>query len=86
MSDELLDLLTVAQVSEQLKVNPETVRRWLRSGRLKGKLLGDRAGWRIPRAEVNRLLIGDVRATSENPGEWHRPQDELGEADPKRAA
>jgi excisionase family DNA binding protein len=53
MSDELM---TVAQVAERLKVNPETVRRWLRAGQMSGTLLGDRAGWRIPASEVNRLL------------------------------
>ncbi len=53
MSDEVL---TVAQVAERLKVNPETVRRWLRAGQLHGTLLGDRAGWRIRESEVDAFL------------------------------
>ena len=53
MSDELM---TVAQVAARVKVNPETVRRWLRSGQLRGTLLDDRAGWRIPKAEVDAFL------------------------------
>lgn len=53
MADELL---TVQDVAKRLKVNPETVRRWLRSGSMKGTLLGDRAGWRISSSEVNRYL------------------------------
>jgi excisionase family DNA binding protein len=52
------DLLTVQDVATRLKVNPETVRRWLRSGRIKGTLLGDRAGWRIPASEIRRFLAG----------------------------
>jgi len=50
-------LLTVQEVAARLRVNPETVRRWLRQGRLQGALLGgDRAGYRIPAAEVERFL------------------------------
>ena len=52
--------LTVPEVAEQLRITPETVRRWLRSGRLKGVSLGsDRAGWRIPESEVWRVLHPD---------------------------
>ena len=40
-------------------VSRETVRRWLRSGEMKGTLLGDRAGWRIPASEIERKLRGD---------------------------
>ena len=53
MSDEVL---TVAQVAERLKVNPETVRRWLRSGQMRGTLLGDRAGYRVRETEVDAFL------------------------------
>jgi excisionase family DNA binding protein len=46
-------LLTVADVAERLAVNPETVRRWLRAGRLKGFSLGsDKAGWRIREGDL----------------------------------
>ena len=41
-------LLTVQEVAERLRINPETVRRWLRQGKLEGVMLGgDRAGYRI---------------------------------------
>lgn len=53
MDDELL---TVQDVAARIKVNPETVRRWLRTGRMKGTLLGDRAGWRVPASEIPRFL------------------------------
>ena len=48
--------LTTAEVAELLKVNPETVKRWLRSGEMRGSLLSDRAGWRIAREEVARFM------------------------------
>jgi excisionase family DNA binding protein len=52
-------VLTVPEVAEQLRVTEETVRRWLRSGRIRGISLGSkRAGWRIPESEVRRLLSG----------------------------
>lgn len=59
MEDELL---TVQDVAARLKVNPETVRRWLRTGRMKGTLLGDRAGWRILSSEVPRFLASTDNA------------------------
>jgi excisionase family DNA binding protein len=43
MSDELL---TVPEAAERLKVNAETVRRWLREGVLTGAKLGKRQ-WRV---------------------------------------
>ena len=55
MDDE--PMLTVAEVAERLRVHPETVRIWLRQGKLKGvRLGGTKAGYRIPASEVNRLL------------------------------
>jgi excisionase family DNA binding protein len=49
-------LLTVQEVAKRLRLNPETVRRWLRSGKLNGQVWSDRAGWRITEAEVMRFL------------------------------
>ena len=50
-------LYTVKEVAERLRLNPETVRVWLRSGKLKGILIGGRkSGYRIPDSEVRRLL------------------------------
>jgi excisionase family DNA binding protein len=54
MNDE--PLLTVKQVAERLQVNPVTVHRWLRAGRMRGSLLSDRMGWRIPESEVRKLV------------------------------
>jgi excisionase family DNA binding protein len=51
-------LLRVADVAEQLSVAEETVRRWLRDGRLDGVRLSRRAGWRIRQSSVDELLEG----------------------------
>ena len=49
-------LLTVAQVAERLQLHPETIRRWIREGRLKAITLGtDRSGFRIRQSELDRL-------------------------------
>lgn len=51
------ELLTVEEVAQRLRLTPETVRRWLRSKRLTGtRIGGDRAGWRIPGREVDRII------------------------------
>jgi excisionase family DNA binding protein len=50
-------MLSVAEVAEWLHVGAETVRRYLRAGRLRGVLLGGRgSAYRIPEAEVRRFL------------------------------
>ena len=54
MADELL---TVPEVAGMLKLNEQTVRKWLREGRLPGISLGSRqAGWRVRRSDVERFL------------------------------
>jgi excisionase family DNA binding protein len=50
-------ILTVSEVSELLRVNQDTVLRYLKDGKLNGfRPGGRRAGWRIPRAEVERFI------------------------------
>jgi len=58
MMAERETMLTVEEAADRLRVHAETVRRWLRSGRLRGHLLSERAGYRIPASEVERLLTG----------------------------
>ena len=57
MSDQ--QWLTVAQIAEQLQVHHETVRRWLRDGRLEGKNFGVKSGYRIRRQDLERFLAED---------------------------
>jgi excisionase family DNA binding protein len=50
------DTLKVAEAAARLGVGPETVRVWLREGRLAGfRPGGSKLGWRIPAAEVERI-------------------------------
>jgi excisionase family DNA binding protein len=44
--------LTVAEVAERLRLNPETIRRWLRRGDLKGIVFSDRGGYRVSESQL----------------------------------
>jgi len=50
------EFLTVPDVARRLQVSEETIRRWLRDGKLEGVMLGRRAGWRIRPESVERML------------------------------
>lgn len=53
-------MLKVPEVAQRLDVSIETVRRWLRDGKLKGRMIGgQRSGYRIPESEIERLLSGE---------------------------
>ncbi|TDC98509.1 DNA-binding protein [Nonomuraea deserti] len=41
------------EVAERFRVDPSTVRRWLKSGRISGHRYG--RDWRIPSSEVARM-------------------------------
>lgn len=51
-------MLTVAQVAERVNMDPVTVRRWLKAGRLKAVRPSGtvKAQWRIPESELQRFL------------------------------
>lgn len=50
-------LLTVRDVAERLRSNPETVRRWVRQGVLRAfRPGGTKLGYRISEAELERFL------------------------------
>ena len=53
------EMLTVTEAAKRLKISQETVRIWLRGGKMRGhRLGGDKIGWRIPASEVERVLRG----------------------------
>ena len=50
-------LLTVREVADRLRSSPETVRRWLRQGKLRGfRPGGTRLGYRVAESELQRFL------------------------------
>jgi excisionase family DNA binding protein len=55
--DEQPELLTVPETAQRLRVTPETVRRMLRDGRLRGvRLGGTKSGWRVVAASVTQFI------------------------------
>jgi excisionase family DNA binding protein len=50
-------LLTVREVAERIRSSPETVRRWLRQGKLRGfRPGGTKLGYRVSESELQRFL------------------------------
>lgn len=56
------EVLTTAQVAEVMRVHPETVRRLIRTGRLKAIKWNRHGAYRILRAELDRLLSDGASA------------------------
>lgn len=55
-------LLTIKEVADVLRLNPETVRRWVRAGKIRGILMGsDKGGYRISSSEVERIRTAGPR-------------------------
>jgi excisionase family DNA binding protein len=61
------EALTVAEVAQRLKLSTETVRRWLREGKLRGVRFSDAGGWRVRASEVERVLSGRPLPIDEAP-------------------
>lgn len=53
--------LTVREVAEQLRVNLDTVRRWLRDKKMHGRKIGGRRGYLIAPSEVRRFMKEEGR-------------------------
>jgi excisionase family DNA binding protein len=67
--------LTVNEIAEHLKLNPQTVRNWIDQGRLPAVRIGRRV--RIRRADVDRLLAQGTTATVESPAATVAPTEAL---------
>ena len=56
--------MTVETVARRLAISEETIRRWLRSGRLRGIRLGERrAGWRISERDLDDFIRERITTT-----------------------
>ena len=59
-------LLTVRQAAELLQLSPLTIRSWIRRGKLRAVYLGsDAAGYRVPAAEIERIIHGQAEEETE---------------------
>ena len=76
MDDPADRLFTVSEVAEYFRVDPESVRRWLRDGKLIGINLGRGPGWRIRQADLQlfiderRTLAGELPPDTGKNGDW----------------
>ena len=61
-------LLTVREVAERIRSSPETVRRWLRQGKLRGfRPGGTKLGYRVPESELQRFLQSQASGGESGP-------------------
>lgn len=51
-----MEFYNVKDVAQILSVDEETIRRWIRSGKLKAEKLGGRIGYRVNKEELNQFL------------------------------
>ncbi len=54
---------TVREVADRLKVHPQTLKDWLRSGELEGVNFGGRTGWRVTDAQLRDFVERRTQAT-----------------------
>ena len=54
--------MTVQQAAEAAQVHPETMREWLRRGRIPAALISRRAGYRIRARDLEAFLSGELEA------------------------
>ncbi len=60
---------TVQDVVQELQVHEQTVRRWIKSGELSAYALGDRAGYRVAREDLEAFM--ERRRVEEEPAKKH---------------
>lgn len=61
-------MLRLDEVAEQLGVNIETVRRWVRNGEIEVIDLGGKAGYRVTESALERFLRSRVKPVKDDEG------------------
>lgn len=56
MVKKLPKLLKIREAAQMLSVNPETLRRWDRSGKLKAIIISRRGDRRYKREDINKFI------------------------------
>ncbi len=57
------EYFTVREVADRLKVHPQTLKDWLRSGELEGVNFGGRTGWRVTDQQLRDFVERRTQAT-----------------------
>jgi len=58
-------LFTVREVAERIRSSPQTVRRWLQQGKLRGfRPGGTKLGYRVRESDLQRFLSGPEESSS----------------------
>jgi excisionase family DNA binding protein len=57
------ELLTVAEVARILRLHPQTIRTWIKSGTMEGVRIGPKK-FRVARGELERVLNGEPVAVA----------------------
>lgn len=71
MPKKIQKLLKIREAAEILNVNPETLRRWDRSGKLKAIIISKRGDRRYREKDIEKF-INNKRKTMANPKEVNR--------------
>lgn len=76
------ELLTVSQAAEAFSATSQSIRNWIKAGRLQGVRIGNR--FLIPREEIERLR-GDL-SSARGEGPWDYASDQPSEPLPRKAS
>jgi excisionase family DNA binding protein len=68
-------LLTVVEVAKYFRVDPESVRRWLREGKLLGINLGRGPGWRVRVGDLQTFITERHTKAGQIPTEFEESGD-----------